>query len=262
MEVPMKALVALVTFLLVPAMAGAALKTKSVEYRSGDTVLEGYLAYDDSSKSPRPGILIVPDWMGISQETRRRCDMLAGLGYEAFAADVYGKGVRPATPDEAGKQAGRLKSDRPLLRGRLLAAFDILKKAPGVDTARLAAMGYCFGGMSALELARAGADLKGVVTFHGSLDTPHPEDGKNIKGRVLVLHGADDPFVPPEQVAAFQEEMRKAGADWQMVLYGGAVHAFTNPGAGSDNSKGAAYNARADERSWEAMRRFLAEIFR
>lgn len=192
----MRALFVLASLLLVPTIAGAALKIRTVEYRCGDALFEGYLAYDDSSKSPRPGVLVVPDWMGISQETRRRCDMLAGLGYEAFAADVYGKGVRPTTPDEAAKLAGSLKSDRPLLRSRLSAAFDVLKKTPGVDMARLAVMGYCFGGMSALELARSGADLKGVVTFHGGLDTPHPEDARNIKAKVLVLHGADDPFVP------------------------------------------------------------------
>jgi dienelactone hydrolase len=258
----MKSLLVLVSLLLVPTFAGAALKTKTVQYRAGDTVLEGYLAFDDAAKRPRPGIVVVPDWMGVSQETRRRCDMLAALGYEALAADVYGKGVRPSTPEEASRQAGRLKADRPLLRERLQAALELLKTSPGVDGSRLAAMGYCFGGMGALELLRAGADLKGAVTFHGSLDTPHPEDAKSIKGKVLVLHGADDPFVTSEQVAAFQEEMRKAGVDWQMVLYGGAVHAFTNPGAGPDGSKGAAYNAKADGRSWRAMRNFFAEIFK
>jgi len=258
----MKSLLLLISFLIIPAVAGAAIRTQTVEYRSGDTVLEGYLAYDDAVKVPRPGIVVVPDWMGVSQEARRRCEMLAQLGYEALAADVYGKGARPSTPDEAGKLAGRLKSDRPLVRKRLLAALEILKKSPGVDPARLAAIGYCFGGMGALELARSGADLKGVVTFHGSLDTPHPEDARNIKAKILVLHGADDPFVTSEQVAAFQDEMRKAGVDWQMLYYGGAVHSFTNPGAGSDNSKGAAYNTRADGRSWIAMKDFFSEIFR
>jgi dienelactone hydrolase len=187
--------------------------------------------------------------------------MLAGLGYVAFAADVYGKGIRPASAEEAAKLAGKFKGDRSLFRERLRAALDHLRKEPLVDKERIAAIGYCFGGTGVLELARSGADLLGVVSFHGGLDSPGPDGGKAIHAKVLVLHGADDPFISPAQIASFQEEMRKGGVDWQMVYYGGAVHAFTNPGAGPDNSRGAAYNAPADDRSWRAMRDFFDEIF-
>lgn len=254
----------LITGLLIAAttLARGGVKNSEVEYRDGDTVLEGYLAYDDAVSGKRPGILVVHDWMGISAETRRRCDMLAGLGYVAFAADIYGKGVRPTSPQEASTQAMKYKGDRALFRRRLNVALDQLRKDPRVDPARLAAIGFCFGGTGVLELARSGADVRGVVSFHGGLDSLHPQDAQAIKAKVLVLHGADDPTMSAADVAAFQDEMRKAGVDWEMVYYGGAVHAFTNPGAGSDNSRGVAYNARADKRSWQAMRDFFDEIFK
>lgn len=148
------------------------------------------------------------------------------------------------------------------MRSRANAGLEILKKHRLADAKHTAAIGYCFGGGTALELARSGADLSGAVSFHGNLDTPNPDDARNIKGKVLVLHGGDDPFVPSNQVVAFQDEMRKAGVDWHMITYGGAVHSFTNPEAGSDNSKGAAYNEKADKRSWEAMRQFFIELFK
>jgi dienelactone hydrolase len=247
---------------LASTLAEAAVQTKTVEYRDGEVTLEGYVAWDETTTGRRPGVLVVHDWMGISAETRRRCEMLAGLGYVAFAADVYGRGVRPANAREAAAQAGTYKGDRALFRRRLLLALEQLKRDPRVEGTRTAAIGYCFGGTGVLELARAGADLRAVVTFHGGLDSLHPEDAKAIKAKLLVLHGADDPFVPSDQIAAFQNELRQAGVDWQMVFYGGAVHSFTNPGAGGDNSAGAAYNARADERSWQAMRGFLEEALR
>ena len=258
----MKAMLLALAALAVTATLQAKVAGKTVIYKDGDTVLEGYVAYDDSAAAKRPGILVVHDWMGISAETKRRCDMLAGLGYVAFAADIYGKGVRPASPEEAGNLAGKYKGDRALYRRRLNLALDELRKNSLVAPGKLAAIGYCFGGTGVLELARSGADVKGVVSFHGGLDSLRPEDAKAIKGRVLVLHGADDPYTSAADVAAFQEEMRKAGVDWEMVYYGGAVHAFTNPGAGSDNSKGAAYNAKADARSWVAMQEFFKEIFK
>jgi dienelactone hydrolase len=257
----MKWLVVALTALVVSATVQAKVISKVVEYKDGEVVLQGYVCSDDAVQGKRPGILVVHDWMGISDETRRRCDMLAQLGYVAFAADIYGKGVRPANAEEAGKLAGKYKGDRALYRKRLTLALDQLKKEPLVEPASLAVIGYCFGGTGALELARSGADVKGVVTFHGGLDSLKPEDAKAIKGRVLILHGADDPFVPASDVAAFQEEMRKANVDWTMIYYGGAVHAFTNPGAGNDNSKGAAYNAKADSRSWQAMVGFFEDLF-
>jgi len=255
------AAVLLTLALLFSLGARAAVRSETIAYRDGDAALEGYLAYDDAAKGTRPGVLVVHDWMGISDETRRRCQMLAAEGFVAFAADVYGKGVRPANAQEAGALAGKFKGDRALYRQRLAAGLEVLRTQGRVDPRRLAAIGYCFGGTGVLELARSGADVRGIVSFHGGLDSPRPEDGKAIRCKVLVLHGADDPFVPAADLAAFQDELRKAGVDWQMVSYGGAVHAFTNPGAGNDNTKGAAYNAAADRRSWEAMRAFFAEIF-
>ena len=240
--------------------AQAKLVTKTVEYKEGATVLEGYLAYDDS-KGLKPGIVVVHDWMGLSEDTKKRTDMLAGLGYVALAADIYGKGVRAKDAAEAGKLATQYKSDVKLLRARVTAAYDYLKVQASVDKTKMAAMGYCFGGTTALELARSGAALKCVISFHGGLATPNPADAKNIKGRVLALHGADDPYVGPAEVAGFEKEMRDAKLDWQMVAYGNAVHAFTVKAAGNDNSKGAAYNEKADKRSWIAMNDFLKEIF-
>ena len=233
-----------------------------VEYKQGDTVLEGYLAYDNAISGKRPGILVVHEWKGVGPYVKQRAEQLAKLGYIAFAADIYGKGVRPQTNDDASKVASIYKSDRKLMRARAAAGLDVLKNHKLTDTKQIAAIGYCFGGTTVLELARSGADIAGVVSFHGGLDTPTPEDAKQIRGKVLALHGGDDPFVTAEHVAAFQDEMRRGGVDWQMVSYGGAVHSFTVPEAGDDPSKGAAYNEQADKRSWEAMKTFFAEIFR
>jgi dienelactone hydrolase len=252
------------TLLVLMFAAGAsqaALQGKTIEYREGKTILEGYLVYDDAIPGKRPGVVVVPDWMGMSPFARDRADELAKLGYIALAADVYGKGALPKDAGEASQLVKIYKSDRKLLRARAQAALDTLLAQPQVDAARVAAMGYCFGGTTALELARSGAPIAGVVTFHGGLDTPTPADAKNIKAKVLALHGADDPFVPPAQVAAFEKEMTDAGVDWQLVKYSGAVHAFAVPAAGSDNSKGAAYNARAARRAWQAMKDFFSEIF-
>lgn len=237
------------------------MNTRTIEYRQGDTVLEGYLAYDDAGPARKPGIVVVPDWLGVGPHAKGRAERLAQLGYVAFVADVYGKGVRPDNPKDAAATATIYKSDRPLFRERMKAALAELRRQDRTDGKQVAAMGFCFGGTAALELARAGADIKGVVTFHGGLDTPTPEDAKNIVAKVLVLHGADDPLVPLEQVTAFENEMRAANVDWQLVKYCNAVHSFTNEGAGSDNSKGFAYNANADRRSWEHMKMFFGEIF-
>jgi dienelactone hydrolase len=249
-----------VGLLAATGVAEAKLHTELVEYKDGETVLEGYLAWDDASAERRPGVLVVHDWMGLGADAKKRADMLAELGYVAFAADIYGKGVRPKDAKEASAQAGHWKSDRPALRKRVRVAFDVLAANKLVDKARTAAIGYCFGGTTALELARSGAPVAATVTFHGGLDSPTPADAKHITGKVLALHGGDDPFVPPEQVLGFEKEMRDAGVDWQLVAYGGAVHSFTVKAAGNDNSKGAAYNERADRRSWEAMKQFFAEV--
>lgn len=240
----------------------AAVVTKMIEYKQDETILQGYLAYDDAVVQKRPGILVVHDWMGFGPFANKKALELAQLGYTALAVDIYGKGVRPKNTDEAGALAGIYKKDRDLLRKRILAGYETLKKQETVDSSKIAVMGFCFGGTTALELARSGAPIKGAVSFHGGLSTLKPEDAKNIKAKILALHGADDPFVPASEVESFEKEMNDASVDWQLVKYSGAVHAFTNPAAGHDNSKGAAYNERADKRSWIAMKDFFEEIFR
>lgn len=249
-------------FALTSASALGAIKTQTVEYKQGDTVLEGYLAYDSNAKGARPGIVIVHDWRGLGDYPKQRAEMLAKMGYVAFAADIYGKGVRPADDAEASKVATVYKTDRGLMRQRAQAALDELLKQKNVNRSKVAAIGYCFGGTTALELGRSGAPLAGIVSFHGGLDTPTPKDAANIKAKVLALHGADDPFVPEAQVKGFEDEMRAGKVDWTLVKYSGAVHSFTNPKAGNDPSKGQAYNAKADERSWIAAQDFFKEIFK
>jgi dienelactone hydrolase len=256
----MKNLIFALLVLLCAMKTQAAVHTETVEYKQGDTTLEGFLACDDSISGKRPGVLVVHQWFGLTDYEKRRATMLAQLGYVAFCADIYGKDARPKDVSEAGAQAGKYKTDRALLRARVNAALDVLKKSEFVDSTRVAAIGYCFGGTTVIELARSGADLNGVVSFHGGLDSPTPADGKNIKCKVLALAGADDPFQKPEDLTAFESEMRDNKVDWQIVFYGGAVHAFTQPDPGFVNA-GAKYNEKADKRSWEAMKQFFAEIF-
>ncbi len=241
--------------------ASAEITTERIEYRQGETVLEGFVVYDTALKGKNPGVVLVHDWMGVGDYVKMRAEQMARLGYVAFVADIYGKGVRPKNQQEASEQAGIYRANRPLLRARAQAAVDQLKSRDLVDVRRVAAIGYCFGGGTVLELARSGSDLAGVISFHGNLDTPNLADARNIKARVLVLHGADDPYVPAAAVQAFEEEMRAAKVDWHMVVFGGAVHAFSQKGAGDDPSRGAAYNASADRRSFAYMLDFFKEIF-
>ncbi|MFG0334132.1 MAG: dienelactone hydrolase family protein [Maioricimonas sp. JB049] len=243
------------------SQARAEIQTKRVTYQDGDTTLEGFLAWD-TEKTQAPGVLVVHQWMGLTKYEQRRCKQLAELGYVAFALDIYGQGVRPENRQQAAELAGKYKSDRDLYRRRLNLGLEQLRGQPNVYPEQTAAIGYCFGGTGVLELARSGAEVRGVVSFHGGLDSPSPEDGKNISAEVLVLHGADDPFVPEQDIQAFIKELNDADVDWQMNIYSGAVHSFTQPMAGNDNSTGAAYNERADKRSWEAMKSFFDEIFR
>ncbi len=257
----MKKIIFLFAVLAGTAVARAELRTQTVAYKEGDTTLEGWLAYDDSFTGKRPGVLVVHQWKGLGDYEKKRAGMLAKLGYVAFCADIYGQGIRPQTTAEAGAQAGKYKGDRPLLRARVNAGLDALKKIERVDGKHVAAIGYCFGGTTVIELARSGAEISGVVSFHGGLDSPTPADGKNIKCKVLACHGADDPFVPAKDLAAFEDEMRSAKVDWQLMKFGGAVHSFTDWNMDGKALPGAQYNEAADQRSWSAMQQFFAEIF-
>lgn len=256
----MKTLLSFAVFVLsLPTFA--ALQKQSVDYKSADGAgLEGYVAYEDSGVAQKPAVLIVPDWMGMGPHPKAKAEEVAKMGYVAFAVDVYGKGQAPKDQKQASELATKYKSDRALLRSRVQAAYDQVKAMKNVDPKKIVVMGYCFGGTTALELGRSGAALAGIASFHGGLNTPTPADAKNIKAPVLVMHGADDPFVPAEEVAAFKKEMKDAGVKMTFISYKKAVHSFTIREAGNDNSKGAAYNADADKKSWIEFTKFLKEV--
>ncbi|MBK1883051.1 dienelactone hydrolase family protein [Luteolibacter pohnpeiensis] len=255
-------LLALVSLLSLPFAAQAKLIEKTVDYEQGGQTLEGFHVYDDATTGKRPGILIIHQWTGLTDYEKGRARQLAEMGYNVFAADIYGKGIRPQVP-EAAKVSGKYKADRKLYRERLDAGLQQLKSDNLTDPSRIAAIGYCFGGGGVLELARSGADIAGVVSFHGDLssDPDYRAKKDGVHTKVLVLQGADDPYAPEEQVKAFQKEFSEAGADWQFISYSGTVHSFTQKMAGNDPSKGAAYHEASDRRSWQAMKDFFAEIF-
>ena len=237
------------------------MRTETIEYQEGATTCEGFAAYEDKG-GKRPAVLVVPEWNGVSDYTKKRAQMLAELGYTAFVADIYGKGVRPTTMDACAAEAAKYQKDRPLLRKRARAALDRMLQLANADTNKVAAIGYCFGGTTVLELARDGANLRGVVSFHGALNTPNPTDAKNIKASILVLHGADDPVVPDAEVLAFEKEMRDGKVDWEFVAYGNTVHSFTVPDAGKHDIAGMKYNKSADEDSWKRLVALLTEKFK
>ena len=252
-------LIALLLF--VTGTAHAKIKTEMVEYKSGETVLQGAVVYDDAkTKTKRPGVVIVHDWMGVGDYVQMRAEQMAKLGYVAFVADIYGKGVRPKNATEAQTEAGKYKADRKEVRARANAAYETLKAYKFVNAEKISAMGYCFGGMVVLEMARMGLPLKGVVTFHGSLAAGAPGEAIGIKTKLLILHGAIDPFVKSDEVQQFQKELNDSSVNYEFVSYSGAVHAFTEKHAGTDISKGAAYNEQADKRSFLAMQNFLSEV--
>jgi len=250
------------SILPVLALGAPSVEGRTVTYTSGGEKMEGYVAYQPALSSVRPGILIVHQWAGLTEYEKMRARQLAELGYVAFCVDIYGQGVRPETAAERGKQAGFYKGNRPLFRERLASGLKELTMMKNVDKKQVAVIGYCFGGTGALELARSGADVKGAVSFHGGLDNPTPENAKNIGAKVLVLHGADDPFVPKAQVEAFKAEMKAAKKPFEFVAYPGAVHSFTHKDAGNDPKTGAAYNEEADKKSWSAMLSFFNKIFK
>ena len=251
-------------FLLLLGSSPAATKlvTQTVDYADEKgTPLHGFVVYDDAISGKRPGVLVIHDWRGLTDYTHTRADMLAKLGYIAFAADIYGEDVHLDGPPEWMKQATLYKSDRPLYRERARAAYQAFLKQPLLDPARIAAIGYCFGGTGVVEMARDGLDLKGIVSFHGGLDSQPLSPGATIKARVLALCGADDPFEKPDDMQAFEQQLRDNNVDYQIVMYGHAVHAFTDPGVDAFHMDGAKYNAAADQRSWQAMRDFFTEVF-
>lgn len=238
----------------------ANIKTEKIDYKQGSTALEGFLVYNENLRGG-PGVILIHDWMGISDDTKNKAKEMAELGYVAFVADIYGKGTRPQDTKEAGQISSQFKNDRPLLRKRAQAAFDYMKKHPRVNSKKIAAHGYCFGGTTVLEMALSGLPLQGVVSFHGGLDFPTLEkDAAKIKSKILVLHGAIDPWVPAEQVATFTKALDATNKDYQFISYSGAVHAFTNPQAGNDIKTGAAYDPKAEKRANTALKAFYDEV--
>lgn len=239
----------------------AAITRKNVSYELDKTKFESVLVFDDAA-TPRPGVLLVPNWLGVNEANLKQAELVAARGYVVFVADVYGAAARPKNQEEAGKAAGGLKGDRPRLRARMKKALEVFtaQKLPQLDGKRVGAIGFCFGGTAALELARAGAKVGGVVSFHGGLGSPTPEDAKHITAKVLALHGAEDPAVPPEEVASFQAELRAAKVDYQLVSFGNAVHSFTDVDAKVPGRN--EYNPVVAARAYAMMDAFFAEALR
>jgi dienelactone hydrolase len=238
---------------------------KTVEYSAQGVVMKGYLAYDENIKGRRPGVLVVHEWWGLNEYARKRARMVAELGYTALAVDMYGDGKQAMHPDDAKKFSSELMKNFDDAKARFTAAMEFLKQQPSVDPTRIAAIGYCMGGGVVLNMARQGVDLKGVASFHGSLSAVKPAQPGTVKAKLLVLHGGDDKFIPPEQIEAFKQEMKSAGVDFQFISYPGAVHSFTNPDAdelGKKYNMPIAYNADADRKSWGELKGFLKKIFR
>jgi dienelactone hydrolase len=252
--------IASLSILLTSLSAQAEIKKELVEYKDGQSTYEGYLVYNAAVTTPRSAVLIIHQWMGPTDHEKGVAEKLAEKGYVAFVADIYGKGIRPKNTDEASKLATDLKSDTKVFRQRQKVALEFLAKNKFVNKKQIVIAGYCLGGTGALEAARGGLPVAGAVSFHGGLATTSPKDMKKSKAKVLVFHGAIDPYVKPEEVNAFLTEANDAKIDYQFVAYSGAVHAFTQKAAGNDIKKGAAYNKAADERSWAAFMTFLNEV--
>lgn len=258
-------LVVMLMGLLGAVPVAAAVQGQEIDYRAADgTVLKGYLAIDTSQVGRRPGVLVVHEWWGHNAYARQRAELLAALGYPALAVDMYGGGQQADHPQDAGKFAGAVRANLPLMQERFRAALELLRAQPQVDPAQVAAIGYCFGGSVVLEMARAGVDLKGVASFHGSLGGGSTARPGQVKARVLVLNGAADSFIPAEQIAAFKAEMAAAGVNYRFIDYAGALHSFTNPAADEYARRfnmPVGYHAEADRASWAELQRFFSEIF-
>jgi dienelactone hydrolase len=261
----MKSLLCFIGLMLATFAAHAAVQGKEVSYNANGTTLKGYIAYDDAVKGKRPGILVIHEWWGHNEYARRRARMLAEQGYTALAVDMYGDGKQAHHPDDAGKFASEVSKNAVLAKARFDAAYNLLGKEVTVDADKIAAVGYCFGGSVALNMARIGEPLKAVVSFHGGLGTDHPAEAGKVKARIASFTGEDDPMIPATQVAAFRQEMDKAGVSYKVVIYPGAKHAFTNPDAdkyGQEFKLPLAYNAAADKASWAEGLAFLADAFK
>ncbi|MFB3884594.1 MAG: dienelactone hydrolase family protein [Thermodesulfobacteriota bacterium] len=247
------------------ASAEPKIQGRTVEYSAQGVVMKGCLAYDENIKGKRPGVLVVHEWWGLNDYARMRARMLADLGYTALAVDMYGDGKVAMHPDDAEKFSSELMKNFDVATARFMAAMDFLKRQDTVDPVRIAAIGYCFGGGIVLNMAREGVNLKGVASFHGVLTAVKPAQPGSIKAKILVLHGAADKFITPEEIDAFKKEMKSAGADFQFVSYPGAMHSFTNPDADEIGKKfnfPIAYNADADRKSWDELKKFLSTIFK
>ena len=243
------------------AVANAEVRTREIEYKQGHTVLQGLIAWDDAVKERRPGVLVVHEWWGHNEHVREQAKRLAVAGYVGFALDMFGKGKVTTHPKEAQAFMTEAQKDPATMSARFQAAMDQLKQDPHVNREHVAAIGYCFGGAVVLDEARSGADLDGVVSFHGMLGTKNPAERGRVKAKILVLTGAIDPFVPAEQVEAFTKEMKAANAKFQVVTLLNAKHGFTNPNAGKAGLEALEYNAEADNKSWVAMLGFFKEVF-
>jgi dienelactone hydrolase len=237
-----------------------AIRERLVEYRDGDAVLEGFFCHDDSRPGPLPGLLIAHEWAGRGEFVERKARRLAWHGYAVFALDMFGKGKRGTTTEECSALISPFVQDRSLLARRMTQALSTARSLPEIDGRRVAAMGFCFGGMCVLDLARSGADVRGVASLHGLLK-PTGLPARKIGSKVLILHGYEDPMAPPEDVLAIAKELTSAGADWQLHAYGNTRHAFTNPQA-NDAALGLKYDEAADRRSWQALLQFLDEVLR
>ncbi|MDH2915901.1 MAG: dienelactone hydrolase family protein [Gallionella sp.] len=260
-----KLFLSLAIFCLTTATAFAAVQGKEVTYSADGTTLKGWIAYDDAVKGKRPAVLVVHEWWGHNAYARKRANMLAELGYVALAVDMYGDGKQALHPDDAGKFAGEVSRNKPLAKARFEAAMKVLRKQRNVDAHKLAAIGYCFGGSTVLNMARAGEKLKGVASFHGGLATDAPAQAGKVKAQVRVFTGADDKMIPAAQVEGFKQEMEKAGVNYKVVAYPGAMHSFSNPDAdelGKKFNMPIAYNAEADKDSWMQLQSFLAEVLK
>ncbi|PQO27566.1 dienelactone hydrolase family protein [Blastopirellula marina] len=242
---------------LTTSIANAEVKTKVIQYQVGDKTFDGYLAYDDAVEGPRPGVVVFHEWWGLNDYAKKRTEMLAELGYVAFAADMYGDGKFVEHPKDAGQMAGTVRANVDQWQKRAVAALDVLKKQPQCNAAKIAAIGYCFGGSTALQLGYTGADIDAIATFHAALPTPSAEQAKAIKAKVLVCNGADDSFVSQDSINAFQEKLKDANVDLNFVAFPGAVHSFTVEDAGKHGNPGMQYNKEADEKSWTLLLELL-----